>query len=396
MAGRNRYGIVHVVSSVARESSGPSYSVVRLCETLLAQGEHVTLATLDAGVQTELPPFVHPFPRGGGPRRLGRSPALKRWLEQQAATDRVAVIHGHGLWKMNAVYPAWAVRKGRAKLMTSPRGTLSPWAMRFGSPAKRLFWPLLQRPALERAACFHATAESEYEDIRRLGFRQPVAVIPNGVDLPGCEPTPRGAIDDTGEEGRSTLLYLARIHPKKGLATLLGAWRAVQQRFPCWRLVVAGAEATGARGHLAAMQRHAADLGAVRVQFVGELRGRAKWDAYRRAALYVLPSYSENFGMTVAEALAAGTPVIVTRATPWQEVETVGAGWWIDAGVAALSASLRTALAAGEDELRRMGGRGRRWMRTAFAWPPIAARMARTYAWLRDERRAAPDWVRLD
>ena len=381
--------VIHVIPSVARASSGPSYSVVRLCEALIAAGENITLATLDRGSPARLPRFASTFPPGRGPGRLGRSPVLKRWLDAQVRDGRAGIVHSHGMWQMNAVYPAWAVRKGPAKLIVSPRGTLSRWAMRHGSRAKRLFWPALQRPALISASCLHAAAEPEYEDLRRLGFRQPVAVIPNGVDLPPLRATDAAA-------GR-TLLFLGRLHPKKGVDALIDAWRLVQDGFADWRVVIAGNDVDhwGPSGYLDALRRRVETSGAARVSFSGELRGRHKWDAYRNAALCVLPSHSESFGMTVAEALAAGTPVITTRETPWREVEARGAGWWIDTGPAPLAACLHDALAAGAPALRRMGQRGRDWMAAEFAWTGIARRMARTYDWLR-EGGGAPPWVRTD
>ena len=387
--------IVHVVSSVSRESSGPSYSVVRLCESMIAAGADVELATLDAGPRRPAPAFLRQFPRGCGPRRLGRSPALRRWLDAQVRVRRAGVVHAHGLWQMNVVYPAWAVRTGRAKLIVSPRGGLSRWAMRYGSAVKPLFWRALQRPALRQAACLHATAEHEYEDMRRLGFRQPVAVIPNGVDLSplsdlSAEPSRKG--DDR------TLLFLGRLHPVKGVDTLIDAWRLVQDRFPAWRLVVAGddVDAGGKSGYMDALRRRVMARGAARVSFTGELLGRAKWDAYRTAEQYVLPTRSENFGMTVAEALAAGTPVITTRATPWRAIETKGAGWCIDTGTAPLAACLDEALACEPAALRRMGRRGSDWMAAEFSWRDLAERMARTYDWLLDPRAARPEWVRVD
>lgn len=380
--------IVHVVASVSAVSSGPSYTVVRLCESIAAAGEQVTLATLDLGPAWPQPVFARAFPLGRG-GRLGRSPALKRWLDRQVRGRLADVVHSHGLWQMSAVYPGWAVRKGRARLVVSPRGSLSPWAMRHGSRAKRLFWPILQRPALRQAACFHATAEPEFEDIRRLGFRQPVALIPNGVDLP---PGPPGG-------GGRTVLFLGRLHPMKGVDVLIDAWRLVQDRFPAWRLVIAGDDMnpwTGSSGYGDALRRRVEASGAARVRFTGELRGPAKWHAYRTAALYVLPSHSENFGMTVAEALAAGVPVVTTRATPWRELEARGAGWWIDAGPASLAACLREALAADPSTLRRMGLRGRDWMAAEFSWADIGRRMARTYDWLRGGGAPQPEWVRTD
>lgn len=382
--------VVHVVPSVARESSGPSYTVVRLCESMIAAGADVELATLDADPDRSPPGFLRQFPPGRGPLPLGSSPALRRWLSARARTGGAAILHAHGLWEMSVVYPAWAARKGGATLIVSPRGTLAPWAMRHHSASKLLFWTVVQRPALKRAACFHATSEQEVEDLRRLGFRQPVALIPNGVDLPALAspPKPRG-------EGR-TLLFLARLHPVKGADALIDAWRLVQDRFPAWRLVIVGddVDGRGSSGYAARLRRRVAERGAERVRFTGELRGDAKWDAYREADLYVLPSRTESFGLTVAEALAAGTPVVTTSATPWQALAAKRAGWCVDTSTEALAATLVDALARKPAMLREMGRRGQRWMAAEYAWPDIGRRMVRTCDWLRGVSLEKPDWVR--
>ena len=382
---------IHVVPAIARESSGPSYAVTRLCEASISAGEEVVLATCDVDPLPAPPPFVRRFPPGIGPRRLGRAPALGRWLHGQVRDGRAGVIHSHGLWRMSGVYAARAVRGGPARLVVSPHGTLSRWSLRHGRRhAKRLFWTALQRPALEQAACFRATSEQEYEDIRRLGFRQPVALIRNGIDLPRLRPAARA--------GDRTLLFLGRLHPVKGVDSLIDAWRMVQDEFPRWQLVIAGDDTDylGASGYMGELRRRAAAVGAARLSFPGELTGAAKWDAFRGAALYVLPSRSENFGMTIAEALAAGTPVIASDRTPWHRLPDRGAGWCVETGAVPLAACLREALAADDEELRQMGMRGRRWMEAEFSWVDIGRRMAATYRWLRGERRTRPDWVRAD
>ncbi|MBM4231725.1 MAG: glycosyltransferase, partial [Gammaproteobacteria bacterium] len=176
--------VVHVLPSVSEEASGPSYSVVRLCESLAEAGDTVTLTAMDWAPITNPSPVLRTFPMGLGPRRLGRSPAMARWLDEQARSGRISVLHNHGMWQMNAVYPGRVASRHGTPYMVSPRGTWSEWAMSNGSLLKRPFWHIVQRPSVDCVTCFHATADSEYEDIRRLGFRQPVAVIPNGVDIP--------------------------------------------------------------------------------------------------------------------------------------------------------------------------------------------------------------------
>jgi glycosyltransferase involved in cell wall biosynthesis len=260
---------------------------------------------------------------------------------------------------------------------------LTAWAVQNGSVVKRLFWPLVQRPALEGTACFHATAKSEYEDIRRMGFHQPVAVIPNGIDIP----------DDVTKHKQSgglrTLLFLGRVHPKKGLDMLLPAWKAVQDRFPDWRLSIAGPDNDG---HLAQMQHLAQRLQLKRIDFVGAVRGKAKWEIYRNAEVFVLPTYSENFGMTVAEALASGVPAIVSKGAPWRDLDEKAAGWWIDIGLDPLVSCLEDALAQVPDTLNEMGQRGRNWMAQEFSWVRLGRQMAETYRWILHDG-PKPEWV---
>lgn len=381
--------IIHTIPAISDEASGPSYSVVRLCESLLEQGTQVTLAALDWANFPRVPSFYRCFPLGLGPRRLGHSPAMMRWLDAQVQTRKVDIIHNHGMWQMNSVYPGLISLRRGCPLVTSPRGAFSTWAFSSGSLIKRAFWPLAQRPALTKTTCFHATAYSEYESIRGLGFRQPVAIIPNGVDIP-----PWG---ERRHDQKRTLLFLGRIHPVKGVDFLLRAWGAVQDRFPDWSLRIVGNDASfhAPSGYLSEMRQLSASLGLVRVEFSGVLYGEAKWQAYREADLFVLPTHSENFGISVAEALAAGTPAVVSRGAPWAGLLTEGAGKWIDIGLDPLVAALEEMLSRSQPELIAMGRRGRAWMQRDFSWHIIGRQMADVYEWILGDAASPPATVKL-
>lgn len=376
--------MIHVVPAITERASGPSYSVPRLCESIIGTGVDVQLAALAWSTVPVSLPYLTTFPLGFGPRRLGVSPKMRRWLEAEAASGRTALIHNHSLWMMPNVYSGDACRKGHCRLVVSPRGTLSAWALGRSNFSKTIFWHVLQARGLRAAACFHATAESEYEDIRRLGFRQPVCILPNGIDVPPLEETPKS--------GRRHLLFLGRIHPIKGVDLLLRAWRAVEHRFPDWDLHIVGPDNAG---HLAEMRALAADLRLQRVVFRGPLFGKEKLRTYRAASLFVLPTHSENFGLTVSEALAAGTPAIVTRGAPWAGLAEQGAGWWIEIGTEPLTACLEQALSAPPERLRDMGRVGHEWMKRDFSWNRIGAQFSTTYRWLL-EGGATPPWVRLN
>ncbi|SVE16820.1 uncharacterized protein METZ01_LOCUS469674, partial [marine metagenome] len=225
---------IHVVPAVTNESSGPSYSIVSICKSLVKCNLDVQLLSLDWAPIKSPPKFLITFRMGWMPRRLGQSPRLFRYLLDQVRSKKIDIVHNHGMWQMNSLYPGWAVKKSESKLIVSPRGTFSEWAMSNGSFVKKFFWVLLQKPALSCTKCFHATSDSEYRDIRRLGFHQPVAIISNGIDIPNL---PEKKINKL-----RTLLFLGRIHPVKGLDLLLHAWKEVQALFPEWQLIVAGSD----------------------------------------------------------------------------------------------------------------------------------------------------------
>jgi glycosyltransferase involved in cell wall biosynthesis len=376
--------VLQLVASVAEEASGPSYSVPSLARALGRHGDEVLLMSLLGGELAVSTGFSHRvFPRARRLHRLWRSPALLGALRREARD--ADLLHSHGLWVMPNVYPGWVAQSATVPLVISPRGTLSPWALNHSKWRKKVFWALAQGRVVESAACLHATAESEYRDLRGLGLRQPICVVPNGVDVapldaqlaPGSAPP--------------TLLYVGRLHVKKGIDVLLRAWAVVAPTLPGWRLRIVGPDDGG---HEAPLRRLAASLAAPRVSFEGAVYGAAKQALYREASVHVLASHSENFGMTVAEALANGTPVITTRGTPWSGLVSEGCGWWIDIGVEPLVAALREATSLGAEALRERGARGRAWMLRDFSWDRAARDMADVYRWLRFGG-APPSSVRL-
>ncbi|MEM7583038.1 MAG: glycosyltransferase [Acidobacteriota bacterium] len=374
-----------MVPYIRDEASGPSYSVPALCQALAALGNEVELHVLLGNPPEDARYRCITHGEWAWPRRLHISPQLKRALADRVT--RFDILHNHGLWTLANVYPGQVVTRGSGcRLVASPRGTLASWALQQGRWRKRLMWWLCQANTLRRAACLHATSEAEYRDLRAAGLRAPVALIPNGIDIP-----PASDAEPRSEPSRR-LLFLGRLHPVKGVDVLLGAWRAVQESFPNWELHIVGPSEDGT---LEKMQRLGRDLGVERVDFPGPVYGDAKRAAYRSADLFVLPSHTENFGVAVAEALAHGLPAIVSRNAPWPGLETHGCGWWIEQGESALAECLGHAMALPRPELAQRGAQGRAWMERDFSWQQVGDRMQTTYHWL-IEGGAPPSWVRRD
>jgi glycosyltransferase involved in cell wall biosynthesis len=377
--------VVHTIPSVAEESSGYAKMALELCQSMATRGVRTELATLDRDGHREVPAFVKRFAPSAGPKRLGLSSHMHRWLRAGGQSGEIGILHSHSIWSMATVYPAWVARKYWTPYVVSTHGALADAAFQSGSRVKAPFWHLVQQPALLEATCFHATCDEEMRDIRRRGFIQPVAVIPIGIDVPELDKRP---------STEKTMLYLSRIHPIKRPDMLLRAWASVSARHPDWRLRIVGPD-NDSPGYLAEMRELARSLGVRKVAFEGELLGDAKLEAYRSADVYVLPSRSENFGITVTEALAAGTPVIVTKGAPWREVPERGAGWWVDGSQDALEGAMHEAMSTSRPALAEMGARGHLWMKECFQRTAVSDRMIDLYEWIMTgmEEAARPAWV---
>ena len=374
--------VIQVVSGIGMEAAGPSYSVPGLCSGLQTVGVDVCLhARMREGTRGFSFDFVaYPYLRS---RILPGTNATMREGLKKACQD-ADILHSNGLWNMPSVYPGWAVRGTKCKFVVAPRGTLAAWALRKGYWKKKIFGWLFQNQVLRRADMFHATSEKEYAEIRAQGYRQPVAIVPIGMDVPEVESHEKV---DTGRVRK--VVFFGRLHKVKGVDRLVRAWGDVAQEG--WELVIAGPD----RGMLEELRGIVAERKLPRVSFVGEINGNAKYEFLAGGDIYVLPSDTENFGVTVAEALASGTPVIASQGTPWQGLERERCGRWVPIGVEPLAAALKEMMAMSDEERAAMGARGREWIRRDFSWKGIGAQMKAAYEWLLG-KRPRPEWVRVD
>ncbi|MCQ8128672.1 glycosyltransferase [Methylomonas rivi] len=282
-----------------------------------------------------------------------------------------AVVHGHGVWRIMNLMPLIIPKKAKTKIIWSPDGMLSEWSWNYKKYIKRPFWYFFQKPALNRVDCFHATSLEEVEDIRRLGFMQPISLIPIGVEFP--------EIENLAPQKENKLVFLSRIHTKKGVHLLIQAWGQIANEFQDWSLVIAGKLDSDYGKDMVELSK---TLHAPRISFVGEVLGDEKTKLLSSARLFVLPTFSENFGIAIAEALAHGTPVITTVNTPWQDIQTKKCGWYINNTKEELVNTLRNALSLHSNQIDAMGINGRIWMEQDFSWKKLAGKMQKTYDWL--------------
>jgi poly(glycerol-phosphate) alpha-glucosyltransferase len=407
-------GIPPVIESLAREFSRRKipWQVAGLAEaaespTILAGKDELTIGLVS------------------GPRAIGFSAALSDTLLARVTGE--SIIHVHGLW----MYPGLLARKlsenSGAKLIVSPHGMLDPWALQNSRWKKRLAAWLFEDRNLRNASCIHALCQSEAQSIRSYGLKSPIAVIPNGIDLP-----------ETGElayesrtapwqnfvpPGTKVLLFLSRIHPKKGLSNLLRAWKSIQKAEDGrgvangWALAIAGWDQSGHEDELKQLATELglswADLrkdGAQKPESARPTKGRIpganllflgpqfngdKAACYRACNGFILPSFSEGLPMVILEAWAHGRPTLMTPECNLQEGFDAGAAIRIDTSPEGIAHGLAQFFALSEDARAEMGARGLDLARKSFSWPRVADQMLAVYEWMLG-KAPAPEWVRFD
>lgn len=368
--------VLHVISSISRRGGGPSRSSQGLVAGLRAAGVDAWLMTLSHGEE----PWIK------GVDKFINGESFKAALEKV----KPDIAHLHGIWQLELHRCASLCRQRGIPYVIAPRGMLEPWSLKAKWLKKRIARFLYQDNDLRKAAALHATAESEAEQFRKLGFKNPTIVSANGVNVPEGE---RFRIRkeeckiENGSEDKAQMprraLFVSRMHMKKGVLELVEAWAMVKPYgWECELVYTVNGDEE--RQYETQVKARAQELG-LENQFIftGSLDDDAKWAAYARADLFVLPTYSENFGLVVAEALWAGLPVITTKGTPWQELVIRHCGWWVDLPPReSLVAALREASNSPRETLLAMGARGRQLVEEKYQWSAIGKKMAVAYAQL--------------
>ncbi|MDC6451809.1 glycosyltransferase, partial [Alphaproteobacteria bacterium] len=360
--------IINTISSTENLSSGITHCVNELSFGLGKLGQHVEILSLgSSGMSGSRKKNQHVFKNDFSNipllHKVGLSSAMKRYI----MTSNANILHTHGLWMFPNCY-----RNPDISFIISPHGMLAEGALKFSSKKKKIFDFLFQRSAFSNAKLLFATAESELEDIRNYGLKTPVALISNGVNIPIIK-------KKVDPKKIKTVISLGRIHPKKGLDILIKAWSRVEPIFNNWQLKIVGPNELGHQKELEALIKK---LNLKRVHIEPPIYGSDKDMLLSKCNLFVLPSKSENFALTVAESLAVKVPVIATKDTPWSGLGVYKCGWWVEGREDSLVEVLKIALNLPEKQLVDMGNRGKIWMQKDFSWEHICEKTMQSYTWL--------------
>ena len=374
--------ILHVVATYypAVRYGGPIRSVHGLCAALAALGHdvHVFTTNVDGAGDSDVP-LCRPVELDGVKvwyfpsrflRRLYWSPQMKDALTRKVPDFDLVHLHSVFLW------PTWTAariaEKSGVPYVVSPRGMLvRELVNRKSTLLKRTWIRLIERHTISSARAVHVTSRKELDEVREFGFvLQSSLIVPNGVEAPQVE-LPNS--DETRDGEGGFVLFLGRINWKKGLDRLIRAWKFV----PGTNLIIAGNDEESYQREL---ERLADEIGVTpRVRFIGMVEGEAKWRLFRRAEIFVLPSYSENFGIAVLEAMLMGCPVIVTPEIGLAEVVAESKAGVVTAGdPVSLSAAI-TELLHDKNRRRRMGSSGRQLASSNFGWTGLARQMSAGY-----------------
>ncbi len=390
--------VLHVIPAIALRYGGPSQAVIEMCRALQHAGIEVELCTTDADGDGRLPVELDKPSLYGGVRtyffRRDRSEAYKfsrslaRWLDENVA--RYDIVHIHAVFNHSTQAAARACRQHHIPYIVRPLGTLEPWSMQQKRPRKVMAWHLLFRRILRQAVAVHYTTEQERELTEHsLNLRKGI-VIPNGVDeaLLAVQPTGKFRNEHAIPAAAPIILSLSRVHPKKGINLLLEAFLELraQGKLATCHLVIAGDGEPQYVERLRKIARGTAFEAAI--HWVGWLEGAAKSAALAEANLFALSSFQENFGIAVVEAMACGTPVLLSRQVGLApEVLAAGAGWVINLDADGLRNGLAEATSS-PAELSARSVAARTLARECFTWPGIADKWVVQYKKISTEEKS--------
>lgn len=354
--------------TIDKSNGGPSRSVPMLARGLSEIGVDVTLMTVWSNDMND-----HLL--DGTKVNLDVLPSgfSYKELEERVISGNFDLIHMQGIWLPLYHRMSCIARKHSIKYLVMPRGDLEPWCLRRSYLKKKLAMFLYQRRDITLSCCIVATSIMEANNIRNLGFNNPIAIIPNGIDVAEYKCRPLESICKVKKQ----VLFLSRIHPKKGIEILIEAWGRLLNIFPEWSILIVG---NGEESYIQSLKTIIQNKGMEgRIKIIPPIFGEEKIKLYQESSVFILPTYSENFGMVIAEAMSCGLPVITTNGTPWQELNTEHIGWCVDLSTSNIEKTLKTALSLDNNELFNMGQKASKHVHDKYDYLSVALKTKELY-----------------
>jgi glycosyltransferase involved in cell wall biosynthesis len=287
------------------------------------------------------------------------------------------IIHQHGIWKPISLYSKKIRRKLKIKSVIQPHGYLEPFRLNISKYKKRIVYNLFERSNLNDTNALVACAFDEAYKLKKLFPKKDIAVVPNGISLDFFYADKDMPI----EKKKNRMLFLSQIIPIKGLERLFRVIHEIGiKKFIDWEFLIAGYED---KNHTVFLKKLIKELNlSDLITFVGPMLGQKKIRIFDSADLFILPTYNENYGIVVAEALSRGVPVLTTKGTPWEELNSHDCGYWVDNNEEGIKKGLLKILQTSQTDLKAMGSRGKKLIKSKYLWSETSKRTIELYSWV--------------
>lgn len=374
--------LLSIIENIADEYGGPANSLPNLLDAIRRELSIESMIYSISRSDNENNEFIERFSiswfnfKGTGLNKIRYSKGLRKKLVEDIRGGDI--LFSNNLWNYPAYLAYNVSRKNNIAHIISIRGALYPWSLSQGAFRKKIALFFFQKAALQNASLIHVTCYEEHDAVRELGITTPIAIVPHGINYDDYQNLTKksNAIASLKlRDDKKYILFMSRLHKKKGLDVLLDIWPDLAKKNPNWCLLVVGPDYSG---YAARISQLSIDQGVQHnIKVLGMLTGRQKKNAFACSEFFVLPSHSENFGVVIGEALASGLPTISTTGTPWAEIATHKCGKYITLTPENLSHSLQEMMMLDESSLEVMSDNGKSLIKERYTWSAQALKFGK-------------------
>jgi glycosyltransferase involved in cell wall biosynthesis len=392
--------ILAIIENIGNEYGGPANSLPNMLAAIRGNLGINSIVYSTIKSDEEKNEFIERFSipwvrcQQNGLAKLKYSRELKNRLDADLTADDI--LFSNNLWNYPAFLSAQLAQKKNIPHIVSIRGSLYPWSLSQGKLRKKIAWNLFQKRGLQKASLVHVTCVEEYNAVRGLGITSPIAIVPHGINYDDYQSLPdkNKAIEHLGlSSDKKYILFMSRLHKKKGLDLLLEVWPEIVKEYPSWCLLIVGPDYSKYTDRISTL---AADKNiSGNIKALGMVTGHDKKSVFSASEFFVLPSFTENFGVVIGEALAAGLPAITTTGTPWSEINTHNCGKYIALSKENLLQALQEMMSLDSETLTAMSNNGKSLIKNNYSWSAQAVKFGQAIDFVL-KGKPAPDIVYLD